>query len=449
VFAILGLVNYLSQSRFNKRVDLTANSVNSLSEQSDKVLKSLDAPLKLTLFDQTARFDQYRDRLSMYGDSSNRVTVEYVDGDREPARAKQAEIQAYPTILIDYKGKTEKVTTVDERDLTGAIIRATTGQQRKVYFVQGHGEKDPNSNEPSGMAGVVQYLKLDNIGIDTLALAQKKDVPDDASVVVIAGPTTDFLDDEIEMLKRYLDKGGRLLLMVDPVLGGRDQQLTKLTALMKDWGLEIGNDVIIDLSGRSPNGTFIVAGPPYPPNPILDNFRKGLVFPLARSVTPITPAPAGKTAQKLVETSSAAWAETNLDDLRKGTQPQPDTENGDKAGPVGIAATVTTASPPPADAASKDKPAAPPQTRIAVFGDSDFASNAAAGNLGNVDFFPNTINWLTAQESLIAIRPREAGDSRLTITPGQTNLVWWFSVLFVPAAVFGTGILAWMRRRRS
>src|SRR6185503_7236774 len=98
--------------------------------------------------------------------------------------------------------------------------------------------------------------------------------------------------------------------------------------------------------------------------------------------------------------------------------------------------------------ADKDKKDAP-QTRLAVVGDSDFGSNGYAGNLGNADFFLNTVNWLSAQESLIAIRPREPGDSRLTITPGQMNLVWWFSVAVVPLAVLGAGLVSWRRRRRS
>jgi ABC-type uncharacterized transport system involved in gliding motility auxiliary subunit len=451
VVGILGALNYLSQTRFNARVDLTANQVNSLSEQSTKVISSLDSPLKLTVFDQSQRLDQYRDRLSQYGNVSNRVSVEYVDADRDPVRAKQNEIGSYPTVVVEYKGRTEKVTNVDERDLTGAIIRATTGQQRKVYFVQGHGEKDPASSEGSGYAGVVGLLKGDNIAVEPLALTQHKDVPDDASVVAIVGPTTDLLDEELDAMKRYLDKGGRVLLMVDPVIGERGQPLPKLTGLARDWGIEIGNDVILDVSGRSNNATMAITVPPYPPHPILDNFRVGLVFPLARSVTPVMPAPQGKTVQKLLETSQAAWAETNFADLVKpGAQPRLDPEGGDRPGPVGIAATVTTASPAPPAGADKDKtPPAPPQTRLAVFGDSDFASNGAAGNLGNADFFMNTVNWLSAQESLIAIRPREAGDSRLTITPGQTNLVWWFSVLMVPAAVLGMGIVAWSRRRRS
>jgi ABC-type uncharacterized transport system involved in gliding motility auxiliary subunit len=446
---ILIAVNYLSNTRFNKRVDLTANSVNSLAEQSEKVLTSLDSPLKMILFDQSINFDRYRERLTQYDYASDRVQVEYVDGDKDPVRTKQYEIQSYPTVVVEYKGRTEKVTALEERDLTGAVIRAVTGQQRKVYFVQGHGEKDPNGMDGPGYAGVVQLLKGDNVAVEPLVLTQHKDVPDDATVVTVVGPTTEMLDEELESLKRYLGKGGRLLLMVDPTIGERDQQLPKLAALAKDWGVDIGNDVILDVSGRSPNATFPVTAPPYPSHPITDGFRVSLVFPLSRSITPVSPAPEGKTVDKLIETAAAAWAETNIAQLKTGGQPQFDPEGGDRQGPVGIAAVVTTPSPPQPDPADKNAKPSPPQTRIAVFGDSDFGSNAYAGSLGNADFFVNTINWLSAQENLIAIRPRQAGDSRLTITPQQMNMVWWFSVLVVPAVVLGAGVFTWTRRRRA
>jgi ABC-type uncharacterized transport system involved in gliding motility auxiliary subunit len=457
VLLILVAANYLS-SRRNKRWDLTENQVNSLSEQTEKVLSGLDAPMKFTLFDQNVNFDRHRERLSQYDYASDQVSIEYVDGDRDPARAKQHEIQSYPTLVVEYKGKTEKVTTIGEREITGAVIRAVTGEQRKLYFVQGHGEKDPAGNDGSGYAGLAGLLKGDNIVVEPLVLTQHKDVPQDATVVAVVGPTADFLDMEIEALRRYLDRGGRLLLMLDPAIGDRDQPLTKLVGLAKEWGVDVGSDVVLDLSGRSTSATFAVAAPPYPSHPITTGFRVSTVFPLVRSVTPAANPPTGKTIDRLIETAPAAWAETDVKQLRAGAEPTLNTEAGDKQGPVAMAVTVTTPAPESADAdkadankadAAKNEPPKPPQTRIAVIGDSDFGSNAYAGNVGNADFFMNTVNWLTAQENLIAIRPREPGDSRLTITPQQMNMVWWFSVLLMPAAIVLAGIYAWTRRRKA
>ena len=452
VLLILVAVNYLAARR-TKRWDLTENRINTLSEQTEKVLHGIDGPMKFTLFERNINFDRHRERLSQYDYASDHVTIEYVDGDRDPARTKQHEVQSYPTLVIEYKGKIEKVTTLEERDITGAVIRAVTGQQRKMYFVQGHGEKDPAGSDDRGFGGLAGLLKGDNIVVEPLVLTQHKEVPADATVLAVAGPTADFLDMEIDMVKRYLDRGGRLLLMLDPAVSERDQPLSKLVALAKEWGVEVGNDVVLDLTGRGPSATWAVAAPPYPSHPVTQGFRVSTIFPLARSITAASSPPAGKTVEKLVETAPAAWAETDVKPLLAGVQPELNEASGDKQGPVGMAVTVTTAAPEPqpADGAKKDdkEPAKPPQTRVAILGDSDFGSNAYAGTVGNADFFMNTVNWLAAQENLIAIRPREAGDSRLTITPQQLNAVWWFSVLLMPATIVLGGVYAWSRRRRA
>jgi ABC-type uncharacterized transport system involved in gliding motility auxiliary subunit len=292
-------------------------------------------------------------------------------------------------------------------------------------------------------------MKGDNIAVEPLALTQHKDVPDDASVVAIVGPTTDPLDDEIEEIKRYLARGGKLLLMMDPAIGERAQPLPKLTALARDWGIEVGQDIILDVSGRSNNPTVVVASPPYPTHPVTDGFRVSTVFPLARSVSPVSPAPEGKTVQPLVQTAPQAWAETDLAGLQAGkAEPQMNAEEGDKMGPVGVAATAMTPAPPAPDPEKKDTPPAQPQTRVAVFGDSDFASDNYGNSVGNTDLFLNTVSWLTAQENLISIRPREPRDSRLSIEPSQIRDLGLFFVLGIPAIVLATGIYTWVRRRR-
>jgi ABC-type uncharacterized transport system involved in gliding motility auxiliary subunit len=448
VFVMLGILigaNYLA-SRRNQRWDLTANSVNSLSEQSQKVLSGLDAPMKLIVFDQRLNFDRHRERMDQYGQTSRQVSVEYVDAAQDPVRTKTYDIQAVPTLVVEYKDRQEKVISLDERGITGAIIRVVTGQQRKMYFVQGHGEKDPAGMDEAGYSEVAQFLGADNIAVEPLVLTQKPEVPADATILAIVGPTADFLDQEIEAVKTYLTGGGRLLMMLDPLIDDKAQPPAKLLALAREWGAEFGNNVVLDLSGRSESATVVVASPPYPDHAVTERFRVFTAFPLARSVTAVSSPPAGRTVQPLVETSQAGWAETDIQALRTGGgELQMNADKGDLPGPVSIAVAISTPAPPeePAD----DAPKAPPQTRLALFGDSDFGSNAAARSGGNVNLFVNTVNWLSAQENLIAIRPREPGDSRLTITALQARGVWLMSVLVVPALIFAAGVVSWWRRR--
>lgn len=441
---ILVAVNYLSNRR-SQRWDLTANQFNSLSEQSQKVLEGLDAPMKLLVFDQRLNFDRVRRNLDQYAQASRQLTVEYIDAAQDPIRTRKYEVQAVPTLVVEYKDKTEKVITIDERGVTGAIIRVVTGKQRKMYFVQGHGEKDPSGMDENGLSEVGQYLAADNIAVEALPLAQKPEIPGDATVVAIVGATTDFLDPEIGALRTYLSGGGRLLMMLDPVIGKQEQATPKLTALAQEWGVEYGNNVVLDLSGQSESPTLAVASPPYPSHPITDRFRQLTVFPLARSVKASATPPSDKTIEPLAETSPRGWAETDIPALSTGGgQLAMNADKGDLPGPVTMAVAVSTPAPPeePAEGAPK----APPQARLVFVGDSDFASNAVARSGGNINFFVNAVNWLTEQENLIAIRPRQAGDSRMSVTPPQARAAVIFSAA-VPILIFGAGVWSWRRRR--
>jgi ABC-type uncharacterized transport system involved in gliding motility auxiliary subunit len=449
VLGILVAVNYLSNRRF-KRWDLTTNLVNSLSEQSLKVVGDLKTPIKLVIVDVTEKLDQYRGRMSMYENASRQVSVEYFDPYKDPIRATKYALTNLPSLVVEYMGRTEKAAAIEERDITSAIIRAVNGQARKVYFVQGHGEPSPTGASNAGFSGVAGLLKGNNVTVETLVLTQHKDVPEDATVLVIAGPTTDLLDQEIEQIKAYLAKGGKLLAMLDPDVAERPQPTARLTALLAEWGVEVSNNVVIDASGRSNDPSLVVAFPPYPNHPITDGFQKSTIYPVARMAAPVAKAPEGKTVQPLVQTAPDAWAETDIAGLRAGKPPELNADKGDKAGPVTVATTVTAAVATPAPAKKDgEEPPTPPQTRIAVFGNARFATDTVAGNLGNADLFLNTVSWLSAQENLIAIRPREPHESRLEMTPNQSWVVGLFAVAIVPLLVFGAGVMSWARRRRS
>src|SRR5438034_5858914 len=144
------------------------------------------------------------------------MTAEYIDPDKKPTIAKQNQVQQYGTIVFNYKGRTERVTSDNEQDITNGIIKVVSGQQRKVYFTQGHGEKDTGSSEPQGYNTISAALGRENYTVDKLVLAQQGAVPDDTTVVIVAGPKNDFFALEIEALKKYLDRGGKLLLELDP-----------------------------------------------------------------------------------------------------------------------------------------------------------------------------------------------------------------------------------------
>jgi ABC-type uncharacterized transport system involved in gliding motility auxiliary subunit len=448
--AIIVAINYLS-ARQNRRWDLTANRQNSLSEQTVKVLQGLGAPVKFTVFDRQTDLDRFRNQLDEYAYHSRQVSVEYVDPDTRPVVAREYDIQAYGTVVVEYMGRRERVTSDSEQELTNALIKAISGMERRVFFLQGHGEKDATRTERDGLSAVSEALRLDNYLVEPLVLAQQKEVPGNATVVVLAGPTSDLLPEEAEALRRYLARAGKLLVLVDPPLTGQAGALPNLQALLREWAIELGTNVVVDVSGATTDPSIAVAAS-YPPHSITETFRTLTLYPLARSVDPIAGGAGGRVAQPIVETSQRSWAEVNLESLTSERGVEMETERGDKAGPVTIGAAVSavpeTTPPPETELGLTPAEQAPkPETRVVVLGDSDFATNAYGGISGNPNLFANAVNWLAQQENLIAIRPKQADDRRVTMTPRQQSLALWTSILIVPAIVFGAGIFTWWRRR--
>ena len=444
--AIVVAVNYLA-ARQNKRWDLTASRQNSLAEQTVKVLQSLDAPLKFTVFDQQTNFDRFRTRLDAYAYASPQVSVEYIDPDMKPVVAREAGIEAYGTVIVDYKGKKERVTSDTEQDLTNAVIKAMSTMERKVYFLQGHGEREPNKTERDGYSAVSGSLRRDNYMVERLVLAQMKEVPDDATVVLIAGPTSDILPAEAEALKRYLARGGKLMVMLDPPIGANAAPMPNLEGIISEWGITPGDNVVVDISGATNDPSIAVAAT-YPMHAITERFATLTIYPLARGIEPVEGGTNGRVAQRIVETTRGSWAESDLASLSGDAGVSMDEASGDKPGPIALGVAVSapvegaTASTPPATGETLK-----PETRVVVFGDSDFPSNAYGGVPGNVNLFANAINWLAQQESLIAIRPTEAADRRVTMTPSQQTMALITSIFVVPGLVFAAGIFTWWRRR--
>ena len=470
--AILVGANYIL-ARQNKRWDLTAARQYSLSDQTVRILESLESPIRVMVFAQEFDFPRYRDRLAEYEYTSSQVSLEFVDVDRNPALARQYEVQSYGTVVFDYDGRVERVVSDQEQELTNALIKAVEGEERKAYFLQGHGERLPTGTERDGYSALADALRLDNLSVETVILSQAGEVPADAAVLVVAGPATDLLPTEVELLRTYLEGGGKMLFLVDPPDGPDAAGRDNLLGLIGEWGIEVGRDIVVDVSGvgqlLGTDATVPVAAS-YPPHPITDRFGLLTAFPLARSVKPAAGGTGDRVATSFVETSPRSWAESNLD-LASGEVTM-EADQGDVTGPISIAAAVAVEveTPPDGgeaeavetDAGSGEEAAeaagdgedgaaeadeGPTETRVAVFGDSDFAANGSLGIQGNRDLVLNAVNWLAEQENLISIRPREPEDRRITLTADQQFRIQVASLFLIPGLIFGTGVFTWWRRR--
>ena len=452
VLGILVAINYLSL-RHNKRWDLTAAKQFTLSDQTKKILQSLEKPVQVKVFAQPDDFTRFRERLDEFTYTSPKVSVEYVDAVKYPSRANQYKVEALGTVVMEYDGRTERVTSDGEQELVNGLVKVVQGRQLKVYFVQGHGEHDVDGSDRPGYSAVKSSLGSDNYTVDKIVLAQQKEVPTDASVLVIAGPRTDFLANEIEMLKAYLKRGGKVLFMLDPPARADSPEITSLVTLLKDWGIDVGRNVVVDVSGLGQlfgAGAEVPVAAKYNPHPITEGFRLMTGYPLARSVGTISGNSSGRFPQTLVETSARSWAESVIKTLSTAGEVQREPEKGDKEGQVSLAAAVSApaeAATTPAPAANKPDDTPKPETRIAVFGDSDFVANQWLGIQGNRDLFLNTVNWLAQQENMIAIRPKDPQDRRITLNRDRQSLIKYLTLLIIPGLILLAGVQTWWRRR--
>jgi ABC-type uncharacterized transport system involved in gliding motility auxiliary subunit len=450
VLGILFAINYLS-SRHNKRWDLTAAKQFSLSDQTKKVLQGLQKPVHIRVFDRSEGFARFRERLDEYQYQSKQVTVEYVDMERKPTLAGEAKITSPGTVVMEYEGRTERVTSDGEQELTNGLIKVIRADAQ-VYFVRAH----DSGQRPDRIRAITSSLKNDNFETDSVVLAQQKSAPADASVLVVAGPKTDFFPGEIDMLKSYLAKGGKVFFLLDPPDRSDSPPLTNLIALIKDWGIDVGTNIVVDVSGMGQllgTDVSVPVAAKYDTHPITDRFNLLTAYPLARSVSSVEGGVNGHSAQNLVSTSKNSWAEVDIKRMMTSGQVERELDKGDKAGPVSLAAAVSAAAtdapvpPPPADSSSKPADAPKPETRVVVFGDSDFVTNGYLGIPGNRDLFLNSINWLAQQENLISIRPKDPEDRRVTLTSDQAKLIFWLSILIIPGLILAAGVQTWWRRR--
>jgi ABC-type uncharacterized transport system involved in gliding motility auxiliary subunit len=450
VLGILAAINYLA-ARHNKRWDLTAAHQYTLSDQTKKVLQGLTKPVKATVFARTEEFDRFRTRLEEYQYQSKQLQVEYIDPEKRPALAERLKENALGTIVLEYEGRVQRVTSDAEQDLTNGLIKVLQGQQHKVYFLEGHGERQQSGSDERGYSAVSQELGSDNFTAEPLVLLQAA-IPADASVLVMAGPQSDLLPPEIDKLKAYLAKGGKLLVLIDPPQKADAPPPANLIALLKDWSIDVATNAVLDPESqlRGADASVPVAAPPYPSHPITNTFRMLTAFPYTRQIKPIEGGTNGRTATTFIQSGRNSWAESDLKLLTTQGKAQPDVDQGDVQGPVSIAVAVSapaaSAAPAPADNA-ENADQNKPETRIVVIGDSDFATNGNLGIGGNRDLFLNIINWLAQQENLISVRPRNPEDRRITLSAGQERFIFWLTVLIIPGFLLLAGVQTWWRRR--
>ncbi|MBD1875753.1 Gldg family protein [Nodosilinea sp. FACHB-131] len=438
VLAILGLVNFLAV-RYASRVDLTENQIFTLAPQSQQVVQTLENPTRIVVFDPLPN-PQDRQLLESYRQAGPQFTFDYVNPYNDPRQAQEFGATQTGMVFVE-SGETRRFLQnvgpserLSERTLTNALDQVVSDRPLTVYFTQGHQEFTIDGSD-TGFLQAATALEDKSAVVQPLDLSKTSTVPEDASVVVVAGPAAEFFEPEVNALQTYLNGGGSLMLLIDP------RTSPGLDRLLDPWGITLDDRIVLDTSG---SGQLVGLGPAAPlvtdfgDHPITRDFTGGRsFFPLVRPVN-VEEVP-GVTTTPILQSNPQSRAEA----LSTEGELQYD-ENAPPSGPYTLGVALSR----PVEGATPAEGEPPPESRLVVIGNATFATDGLFEQQLNGDVFLNAISWLGQQtDATLSIRPREVTNRRITLTVQQQIGLGVFSLLVLPAIGLGLAVLMWLRRR--
>src|SRR3972149_1656861 len=417
--------------------DLTEDKVNTLAPELVAALETLPEKITATgFFSQNMTTESAEQLLSnIKANSNGKFDYQFINPDRDPQAARNAGITGDGKILLQMGDRKEIAAFASEPEILKAMLRLLNPDQHVVYFLTGHGERSTDPGAEGVMTRARETLESKNYSVQTLNLLAENQIPEDASVIVIAGPLKPVSENEVELLRGYLGSGGSLIIMEDPPalteFGNESDPLADMLA--KDWGIILNNDVVIDLN--SPQPTTAAAAYYDSIHPITRNMNNLVAFfPFTRSLS-LGESVENVTLNRLVGTNERSWGETDSQSLTQGGGQVGYDENVETLGPLALAIagenSTTTG-------------------RVVVFGTSNLAVDEIFDSYGNGDMFVNSVDWSAEQEQLSKLTPKTT-TQRTFIFPSSFQ---WISILLgsvfiIPGLVILGGVATWLRRRRQ
>ncbi len=454
-FILIGVLIYVLAARNSIRIDTTATRQYSLANQTTEILQNLTNPITATAFfvptDTTSAsyristenlLNEFKHRSS----ENAKFSYKYIDPDLEPTLAKNLGVNEYPSIVFQGQNTdgvdlsyTLTAPLFEERDISTAIMIASGIQQKKIYIVTGHGERDTtimDINDRLGFGLARESMRNDNYAVQTLSIAQYEVIPDDAAALVIPGPTIDLSDIESNLIHQYLKSGGRLLLSIDP---GTPSSYNNL---INKWGITIIDGTVIDLGSSLANQpkTPLIQQEQFvtvdPINVITDPLSQ-VYFPGTAAFDQILPAdemPEYIRAKPILGTTMLSCLQIN-EEINTCNQNQFTI----------LAPSMAVEALKPINEESDENAAR--QTKIVLFGDTDFISNYHFYNFNNSDLYLNSLNWLTEDVSLASVRAKALTYRRLVVTDREIQLIRGLSWFALPGLMTLLAFMTWWRRR--
>lgn len=449
---VLGLLAFFSRE-FHFQSDWTYGNRNSLSEPTRALLAGVDQPLKFVAYvpDDPALQEQLRKLVAKYQRVKADITLEFVNPDLDPVRAKQDGIQYAGQLVVRLGERSEVVEATSESVLANAIQRVSRGGERLVVFLEGHGERNPLSEESTGMSQLLASLERSGFTVQPHNLVRTQSVPQNARFLVIASPQQELLPGEVDVLKKYVEQGGNLLWLQDP--GG----LHGLQPLADLLGLKVYEGTVLDANEQlhamlGVSHPAVVPVVDYGRSPLAEKFTgTQSLFPFAtqvlRNPAEVKDALAWQ-FDEFLNTLPNSWLETGAIDGAVSYEE----DKGDQLGPITIGVALTRLLEQPETATSAEATPVSSQKerqqRVIVVGDSDFMLNAFVGQGVNLDLASNMFNWLSADDNLLNVPVAGAPDTHLNLGETTSLVLAVFFLLVLPLLLVLAGVVIWLRRRR-
>jgi len=438
ILAFLGIIFAVNYIVFNNAGllgspwDFTEDQSNTLAPETLQILATLPEKVTATAFyTNTLDTTSAAELLAKFkSNSGGKFTYSFKNPDTDPVAAREAGITGDGKILLQMGATKEIASSASETELARTMIRLISPESRAVYFLQGHGEPGLDGSGDVSYSTAKGTLESKNYKVDTLNLLGTNQIPADAVVIVIAGPTKPVSQQEVSLLKKFVDGGGSLLVMEDPLINTEFGDLPDPLAayLTKDWAITLDNDMVIDLVNTQ--NPLMAVSSQYSQHPITQDLSNKyiVILPQARSLSLGTTAD-NITVTPLISTTDQSWGETTL-----VANETPAFDGNDLQGPLTLAA---------AGENTQTK------GRVVVFGNSPFATDQIFDQYGDGNIFINSVDWAAQQENLLNLTTRQAATRTFT-PPSNTSflMIVIVSLLIIPGLVIFFGVYTWITRRR-
>ncbi len=436
LLTVVGLLAWVS-NQHNAQYDWTANGRHTLSKASRDLLAQMPDKIEVISY---ARENQLlrtaiKDFISKYQRHKPDIKLHFINPDAVPDEVRNLGISVDGEIIIRYQDRSEHVRSDEEQVFTNALQRLARNQESWIAFIEGHGERRALGKANHDLGEWIGQLFNQGFEVQPINLADIQAVPDNTSILVIAGPRIDYLPGEVEIIQTYINNGGNLLWLHEP------GEMYGLEAIAEQLAMSFYEGAIIDYAGQliginDPTISLITESL-YAEHPITEQFQFTTLYPLAGAIE-IKESEIWN-SRPILKTGDHTWVETAK---LQGTVDYD--EDVDTIGPLTIGASFER------ELEIEDaEELVTKQQRIVIIADGDFLSNTYLANSGNNELGTRIINWLSSDDEFISIPPKVAADTQLDMsstTLGAMGIVFLF---ILPAGLIVTGITTGIRRKKK